>query len=58
MLMHDVNMNTHHVAFQYNASRMGLINHRQEEAKTLQSIARMNTKIEFCASGSGSTERR
>ena len=41
VLMHDVNMNTHHVAFQYNASRMGLINHRQEEAKTLQSIARM-----------------
>ncbi len=27
------------------ASRMGLINHRQEEAKTLQSIARMNTKV-------------
>ena len=45
VLMHDVNMNTHHVAFQYNASRMGLINHRQEEAKTLQSIARMNTKV-------------
>ena len=45
MLMHDVNMNTHHVAFQYNASRIGLINHRQEEAKTLQSIARMNTKV-------------
>lgn len=45
VLMHDINMNTHHVAFQYNASRMGLINHRQEEAKTLQSIARMNTKV-------------
>ncbi|NDS15503.1 ATP-binding cassette domain-containing protein, partial [Escherichia coli] len=24
VLMHDINMNTHHVAFQYNASRMGL----------------------------------
>lgn len=45
VVMHDVNMNTHHVAFQFNASRMGLINHRQEEEQTLKSIARMNTKV-------------
>ncbi|POP45510.1 D-xylose ABC transporter ATP-binding protein [Superficieibacter electus] len=45
VLMHDVNMNTHHVAFQYNASVMGLINHQEEEKRTLASIARMNTKV-------------
>ncbi|CAM3518383.1 Ribose import ATP-binding protein RbsA [Klebsiella spallanzanii] len=45
VLMHDVNMNTHHVAFQYNASRLGLINHRQEERRTLKSVELMNTKI-------------
>ena len=45
VLMHDVNMNTHHVAFQYNASKMGLINHREEEVRTRKSIERMNTKI-------------
>lgn len=45
VLMHDVNMNTHHVAFQYNASGLGLINHRGEEQRTLAAIARMNTKV-------------
>lgn len=45
VLMHDVNMNTHHVAFQYNSSGIGLINHPQEERRTLKSIARMNTKV-------------
>lgn len=45
VLMHDVNSNTHHVAFQYNASAMGLIHHREEEARTHESMVRMNTKI-------------
>lgn len=45
VLMHDVNMNTHHVAFQYNASQFGLINHRLEEQRTRKSVEQMNTKI-------------
>lgn len=45
VLMHDVNMNTHHVAFQFNASGLGLINRRDEEARTRQAIVRMNTKV-------------
>jgi ribose transport system ATP-binding protein len=45
VLMHDVNMNTHHVAFQYNASRAGLIDHRDEEERTQKSVVRMKTKI-------------
>ncbi|VTR55927.1 Arabinose import ATP-binding protein AraG [Serratia fonticola] len=43
MLMHDVSMNTHHVAFQYAGS--SLINHKHEEAKTQQAIRRMNIKV-------------
>lgn len=43
VLMHDVNMNMHHVAFQHTDSR--LINHKQEEAQTRQAIRRMNIKV-------------
>ncbi len=43
VLMHDVSMNTHHVAFQYAGS--SLINHKHEEAKTQQAIRRMNIKV-------------
>ncbi|MFC0228111.1 sugar ABC transporter ATP-binding protein [Serratia aquatilis] len=43
VLMHDVSMNTHHVAFQYTDSR--LINYKREEAQTLQAIRRMNIKV-------------
>lgn len=43
VLMHDVNMNTHHIAFQYAGSR--LIHPKREEVQTQQAIRRMNIKV-------------
>ncbi|CNB76896.1 D-xylose ABC transporter ATP-binding protein [Yersinia pseudotuberculosis] len=45
VLMHDVSMNTHHVAFQYTNTALGLINHKVEEQKTIKAIHRMNIKV-------------
>jgi ribose transport system ATP-binding protein len=45
VLMHDVNMNTSHIAFQYFSGPGGLIDHRQEHQKTLAAIRRMNIKV-------------
>lgn len=43
VLMHDVNMNIHHVAFQYTGS--AFINQKNELNKTNQAIQRMNIKV-------------
>ncbi|EOB5442421.1 sugar ABC transporter ATP-binding protein [Yersinia enterocolitica] len=43
VLMHDVSMNIHHVAFQYTGS--SLIGHKNELKKTTQAIKRMNIKV-------------
>lgn len=45
VLMHDVNMNTSHISFQYFSSPLGLINYPQEYQKTLTAIRRMNIKV-------------
>lgn len=43
VLMHDVSMNIHHIAFQFSGSR--LISHKQERAETEKAIKRMNIKV-------------
>lgn len=45
VLMQDVNMNTHHIAFQYYSSPLGIIQRQREEQSTLDAVARMNIKI-------------